>query len=111
VAKTPEQSAAEDVQAIRDRILDAFRDAQALAAPGTQSALAAASSLIQSTLSSVGPLLDDILATVGLKLPTGSTTPTASQPSGSTTVTNVLAPVKSLLGGLDGVLKSLFGAR
>jgi hypothetical protein len=111
VAKTPEQIAAEDVARIRDRILEAFRDAQALARPGTQSALAAANDLIQSTLGSVRPLLDGILATVGLKLPSGSTTPAASQPSGSTTVTNILAPVKSLLGGLDGVLQSLFGAR
>jgi hypothetical protein len=55
--------------------------------------------------------VNDILATVGLKLPTYSTTPSASQPSGSTTVTNVLAPVESLLGGLDGVLQKLFGAR
>ena len=108
VATTPEQLAAEDLQRVRDRVLDAFRDAQTLAAPGTQSALAAANSLIQSTLGSVGPLLDDILATVGLKLPTTSTTPPAS---GSTTITNVLAPVQSLLGGLDGLLQKLFGTR
>jgi hypothetical protein len=109
--KTPEQLAAEDLQRVRDRVLAAFNDAQALAAPGTQSALAAASALIQSTLGSIGPLVNDILATVGLKLPTNSTTPTSSPPSGSTTVTNVLAPVKSLLGGLDGVLQKLFGTR
>jgi RNA polymerase sigma factor (sigma-70 family) len=111
VAQTPEQLAAEELQRVRDRILAAFHDAQALAAPGTQSALAAANSLIQTTLGSVGPLLDEILATVGLKLPSGATTPPPSQTPGSTTVTNVMAPVTSLLGGVDGVLKSLFGTR
>ena len=110
-AKTPEQVAAEDLQRVRDRIATAFNDAQALAAPGTQSALADANALIQSTLGSIGPQLDDILASVGLKLPANSTTPPPSQPSGSTTVSNVLAPVQSLLGGLDGVLQKLFGAR
>ena len=108
---TPEQLAADELQRVRDRILDAFNDAQRLAAPGTQSALAAASGLIESTLGSVGPLLDDILATVGLKLPSNTTTPPASPPSGTTTVTNVLAPVQSLLSGVDGVLQSLFGRR
>ncbi len=110
-AKTPEQVAAEDLQRVRDRVLAAFSDAQALAAPGTQSALADANALIQSTLGSISPQLDDILATVGLKLPANSTTSLSSQPSGSTTVTNVLAPVESLLGGLDGALQTLFGAR
>jgi len=110
-AKTPERVAAEDLQRVRDRVLAAFNDAQALAAPGTQSALADANALIQSRLGSIGPQLDDILATVGLKLPANSTTSPSSQPSGSTTVTNVLAPVESLLGGLDGALLTLFGAR
>jgi len=110
-AKTPEQVAAEDLQRVRDRVLAAFNDAQALATPGTQSALADANALIQSRLGSIGPQLDDILATVGLKLPASATTAAASQPSGSTTVSNVLAPVQSLLGGLDGALLKLFGAR
>ena len=110
VAKTPEQLAAEDLQRVRDRILAAFTDAQALAAPGTQSALAAANSVIQSTLGSIGPMLDTILATVGLRLPPNLATPPASPPAGSATVTNVLAPVQSLLGGVDGLIKKLFGA-
>jgi hypothetical protein len=110
VATTPEQLAAEDLQRVRERIVAAFNDAQRLAAPGTQSALGAANELIQSTLGSIGPLLDDILATVGLKLPSG-TTATPSSPSGSTTVTNVLAPVQSLLGGVDDLLQKLFGRR
>ena len=105
VAKTPEQLAAEDLQRVRDRILNAFRDAQAIAAPGTQSALAAADSLIQSTLGSIGPLVNDILATVGLKLPSSTT---SSQPP-ATSVSNVLSPVKSLLDGVDGILQNLFG--
>ncbi len=109
VAKTPEQLAAEDLQRVRNRILAAFQDAQTLAAPGTQSALTAANALIQSTLGSVGPLLDDILASVGLSLPSHLATP-PSQPSASPTVTSVLAPVRSLLGGVDGLLKRLFGA-
>ena len=106
VAKTPEQIAAEDLQRVRDRIVDAFLDAQTIAAPGTQSALAAANSLIQSTLGSIGPLLDDILGTVGLTLPSSTTT----QPP-ATSVTNVLAPVQSLLEGVDGILQNLFGRR
>ncbi len=110
VARTPEQLAAEELQRVRDRILAAFNDAQRIAAPGTQSALAAANALIESTLGSIGPLLHDILGTVGLKLPSGTPT-TPSQPSGTPTVTNVLAPVQSLLSGVDGVLKSLFGRR
>jgi RNA polymerase sigma factor (sigma-70 family) len=105
VAKTPDQLAAEDLERVRERILAAFRDAQAIAAPGTQAALNAADSLIESTLGSIGPLLDDILATVGLKLPSSTTT---TQPS-ATSVSNVLAPVKSLLDGVDGILQNLFG--
>ena len=107
VAKTPEQLAAEDLQRVRDRILDAFRDAQAIAAPGTHSALAAADSLIQSTLGSIGPLVNDILGTVGLKLPSGAT----SSPPPATSVSNVLSPVQSLLDGVDGILQNLFGRR
>jgi RNA polymerase sigma factor (sigma-70 family) len=110
-AKTPEQLAADRLQRIRDRILAAFDDARTMAAPGTQSALAAASSFIQTTLGDISPLVDDILASVGLKLPAYATTSAPSQPPGSTTVTNVLAPVQSLLGGLDGVLQKLFGTR
>ena len=106
VAGTPEQIAAEDLQRVRRRILDAYRDAHAIAAPGTESSIAAANSLIQSTLGSIDPRLDDILATVGLSLPS----PTATQPP-VTSVTNVLAPVQSLLDGVDGVLQNLFGRR
>ena len=83
-----------------------------MARPGTQGALAAANALIQTTLGSLGPLVDDVLATLGLKLPSGTTTapPPSSVPS-NTTVTNVLAPVQSLLHGVDGLLKGLFGGR
>ena len=78
--------------------------------PGTQGALAAANALIQTTLGSLGPLVNEVLATLGLKLPSGTTTtpPPSSVPS-NTTVTNVLAPVQSLLHGVDGLLKGLFG--
>jgi hypothetical protein len=81
-----------------------------MARPGTQGALAAANALIQTTLGSLGPLVDEVLASLGLKLPSGtSTTPPPSSVPSNTTVTNVLAPVQSLLNGVDGLLKGLFG--
>ena len=109
-ATSPRDAAAEELQRVRDQILAAFQDAQAMARPGTQTALAAANALIQTTLGSLGPLVNDVLATLGLKLPSGTTTtpPPSSVPS-NTTVTNVLAPVQSLLHGVDGLLKGLFG--
>ncbi|HEV2059896.1 MAG TPA: hypothetical protein VGR11_11105, partial [Solirubrobacteraceae bacterium] len=105
-AERPEQVAAEELQRVRERILDAFGDAQATAAPGTQSALSAANALIQRRLGSLAPLLDDILATVGLTLPSRTTT----EPP-VTSVTNVLAPAQSLLDGVDEVLQSMFSGR
>jgi hypothetical protein len=111
-ATSPKDAAAEELQRVRDQILAAFKDAQAMARPGTQGALAAANALIQTTLGSLGPLVNEVLATLGLKLPTGTTTtpPPSSVPS-NTTVTHVLAPVQSLLDGVDGLLKGLFGTR
>ncbi|MBW3608254.1 MAG: sigma-70 family RNA polymerase sigma factor [Actinobacteria bacterium] len=105
-AERPEQVAAEELQRVRERILDAFGDAQATAAPGTQSALTAANALIQSRLGALAPLLDDVLATAGLTLPSRTTT----QPP-VTSVTNVLAPAQSLLDGVDEVLQSMSGGR
>ncbi len=109
-ATSPRDAAADELQRVRDQILAAFKDAQAMARPGTESALAAANALIQTTLGSLGPLVNEVLATLGLKLPSGTTTtpPPSSVPS-NTTVTNVLAPVQSLLSGVDGLLKGLFG--
>ena len=111
-AASPKDAAAGELQRVRDQILAAFKDAQALARPGTQGALAAANALIQTTLGSLGPLVDEVLASLGLKLPTGtSTTPPPSSVPSNTTVTSILAPVQSLLHGVDGLLKGLFGTR
>ncbi len=110
-AAAPQDAAADRLQRVRDKILDAFRDAQAIAAPGTQSALAAANSMIQSTLGSLGPLVDKVLASLGLERPSSTTAQAPASPAPNQTVTNVLAPVKSLLDGVDGVLKGLLGPR
>ncbi len=111
-ATTPQRAAAGELQRVRDQILAALKDAQAIARPGTQGALTAANALIHTTLGSLGPMVDEVLASLGLKLPSRATTtpPPSSVPS-NPTVTNVLAPVQSLLSGVDGVLKRLSGTR
>ena len=109
---TPTRAAAGELQRVRDKILAVFEDAQAIARPGTQDALVAANALIHTTLGSLGPLVDEVLASLGLELAPGATTtpPPSSVPS-HPTVTNVLAPVQSLLRGVDGVLERLSATR
>ncbi|MDP2712414.1 MAG: RNA polymerase sigma factor [Solirubrobacteraceae bacterium] len=109
---TPTPAAISEIGRIRDRILAAFNDAQTIAATGTQAGLATANALVQSTLASVGPLLDEVLATFGLTLPSNlAPPPPPSSSSSGQTATNVMAPVQSLLSGVDGLLQSLFGRR
>ena len=110
-AISPKKAAIADLERVREQITDVLKEAQTLAATGTQGALAAANSLIQTTLGSVSPLLGDILGTVGLTLPAELATATPSPAPASPTVTNVLAPAQSVLDGVDGVLQTLFGRR
>ncbi len=109
-AKTPQQIAAENLRRIRDKIQAAFADAQTVAGAGTQGAVATANAIIQNTLGQVLPSIQRILAAVGLSLPS-SATPSAPAPSANSSISNVLAPVQSLLSGVDSLLQNLFGRR
>jgi RNA polymerase sigma factor (sigma-70 family) len=109
-AKTPQQIAAEKVQRVRDQVLAAFTNAQAVATSGAQGAVQTAGAMIQHTLDAARPLLERILATVGLRLPSSAAT-TPPTTTGSPTAATVLAPVQSLLGGLSGLLQTLFGSK
>jgi len=109
VAKTPRQVAAENLQRVRDQMLAAFQNAQTVAASGAQGALQTANSMVQSTLGSMRPVIERILASVGLRLPASSATPPA--PASSPAITSVLAPVQSLLGGIEALLAQMFGSR
>jgi RNA polymerase sigma factor (sigma-70 family) len=112
-AQTPQQIAAEKVQRIRDQVLAAFTNAQAVATSGAQGAVQTASAMMQHTLDAARPLLERILATVGLRLPSSSaaTTPPTTTTTGTPTAATVLAPMQSLLGGLSGLLQTLFGSK
>jgi RNA polymerase sigma factor (sigma-70 family) len=112
-AKTPQQVAAESLQRIRDKLLAAFTSAQTVAGSGAPGALAAGNSIVQGTLGQVFPSIQRILASVGMHLPPAAATAAAPQPQApaAPTVTAVLAPARSLLGGVNTLLQKLVGGR
>jgi RNA polymerase sigma factor (sigma-70 family) len=113
VPQTPTDKAIAKLGRLQDQVKQAFDDAQAIAADGTQSALALAKGLLDRTLGPLTSSIDRVLASLGLGgLPTADTaapagTPTASQPTPS----NVLAPVRSVLDGVQSLLQRLLGHR
>ena len=113
-AASPKDAAAGELQRVRDQILAAFKDAQALARPGTQGALAAANALIQTTLGSLGPLVrrgPRVARPQAADRHVDRRRRPSSVPSNTTVTSTPGPPVQSLLHGVDGLLKGLFGTR
>jgi hypothetical protein len=95
----------------RQQVLDAVAQAQTIAQSGTSGAITLATSTLQSTLAGLGTTIDKVLASFGLKLPETVATPAA--PTTTTAApslpTTVLAPVQSILNGVDSLLSQLLG--
>jgi hypothetical protein len=69
VVKTTADKAIEKLGRLRDEVQQAFADADAVAADGTQGALALATGLLDRTLGPLRGAIDGVLATLGLRLP------------------------------------------
>ncbi|MEA2190365.1 MAG: hypothetical protein QOI73_486, partial [Solirubrobacteraceae bacterium] len=106
VARTPEQIAAAKLKPLRNAVQQAFADATAIAARGTQGALALATSMLTNTLGPLRIAINKVLAPLGMSLPAG-TTP-VSQPAPQTTI---LAPVQNVLSSVQNLLANLLGRR
>ncbi|HTN23996.1 MAG TPA: RNA polymerase sigma factor [Solirubrobacteraceae bacterium] len=114
IKKAPVQAVKSKLTDFRQQVLDAVANAQTIAQSGTSGALALATSTLQSTLAGLGTTIDKVLAQFGLKLPETVATPTApttTTPSAPSLPTTVLAPVQSLLNGVDSLLSQLLGRR
>ncbi|MEY2512899.1 MAG: hypothetical protein QOJ89_257, partial [bacterium] len=94
---------------LRDAVQQAFADANAIAADGTQAALALATGLLDHTLGPLRGVIDGVLATLGLRLP-GSAADRAPI-AAPTTPANVLAPARQVLDGVQALLQRLLGRR
>ncbi len=108
VVKTPTQTAIDKLAPLRDAVQKAFADAQALAAGGTQGALAMATGLLDRTLGPLTLQINRIIAPFGMKLPAWNASSTASS---QTSTAKVLAPVQQVLGGVQNLLQKLLGWR
>ena len=99
---------------LRQQVLDAVQHAQAIAQGGASGAVALATSTLQSTLAGAAARRStSVLASFGLKLPENVATPVAptTAPSAPSLPTTVLAPVQSILNGVDSLLSQLLGRR
>ena len=103
--QTPEQKAARKLNPLLDAVRQAFADAQAIAAGGTQASLALATSMLDRTLGPLRISINKVLAPIGMSLPSYS--PTAA----ATTTGGILAPVQQVLGSVTSLLAQLLGKR
>ncbi len=113
IKHAPVQQAKAKLTDLRQQVLDAVQHAQAIAQGGASGAVALATSTLQSTLAGLGTTIDKVLASFGLKLPENVATPVAptTAPSAPSLPTTVLAPVQSILNGVDSLLSQLLGRR
>jgi RNA polymerase sigma factor (sigma-70 family) len=103
--QTPEQKAARKLNPLLDAVRQAFADAQAIAAGGTQASLALATSMLDRTLGPLRISINKVLSPIGMSLPSYS--PTAP----ATTTGGILAPVQQVLGSVTNLLQQLLGKR
>jgi RNA polymerase sigma factor (sigma-70 family) len=108
-AAKPAETPLERLERLRKEVQRAYADAQAVAADGSADALALATGLLDQTLSPLRRSIQRVLATLGLSLP--ATAPVAGPAASSTTVQTVLAPVRQVLDGVQGLLARLLGQR
>ena len=111
--KTPSQTVEQKLTGLRQQVLDAVADAQAIAAGGTAGAIDLATKSLEDTLGALRPTIDRVLASIGLKLPESASTPVAPVTTPATSSpapalpSIVLAPVQQILGGVDSLLGKL----
>lgn len=88
---TPEQLAKSKLAILTDQVRRVIANAKALAASGTQNAMAMASSMLQRTLPALLASIDRVLAPFGL------TAATASATASTTAFADLLGPLRGLL--------------
>jgi RNA polymerase sigma factor (sigma-70 family) len=97
--KDPSKAAIDQLENIRQQVVDALEQAQSIAAGGSAAATQSANEMLQGTLGTLRPAIERILARVGLKLPRAAATPapapTTTTPS--TSLPTVMAPVEQML--------------
>jgi RNA polymerase sigma factor (sigma-70 family) len=108
-AAKPAETPLQRLERLRKEVQRAYADAQAVAADGSPDALALATGLLDQTLTPLRRSIQRVLATLGLSLP--ATAPAAAPAASSTTVQAVLAPVRQVLDGVQGLLARLLGRR
>ena len=101
------ETAIQRLERLRQQVLQAFTDAQAIAAGGSRDALALAAGMLDRTLGPLVTTINRVLASVGLSLPSSPATAPATSP----TTSSVLAPVQQILGGVGDLLQRLLGMR
>jgi RNA polymerase sigma factor (sigma-70 family) len=109
VVKTTADKAIDKLGRLRDEVQQAFADANAIAADGTQPALALATGLLDRTLGPLRGAIDGVLATLGLRLPESAAAP--APVAAQATPANVLAPAREVLDGVQTLLQRLLGRR
>jgi RNA polymerase sigma factor (sigma-70 family) len=107
-APTAPESAVAKLGRLGERVQQVLADATAIAADGTQEALALASGLLDRTLGPLRTSIDRLLASLGLSLPAPAAAPAPAAP---TSTASVLAPVQHMLGGVQSLLEQLLGQR
>jgi RNA polymerase sigma factor (sigma-70 family) len=120
-ARTPaeiKQPAAQEqtvtkVTDLREQILGAVQQAQAIAASGSAGAIDLANKTLQSTLGSLRPTIERVLAQFGLSLPASFATPSSSATTTTAAAPSlpaaILQPAQQVLSGIDALLGKLFG--
>lgn len=107
--KTPAEQAVSKLDRLGDQVKQVLADAKAVAADGTQEALALASGLLQRTLGPLVTQINRVLSSVGLG---PMAAPAAPAPAAQTTTApSILAPVQGVLDGVKSLLQRLLGQR
>jgi hypothetical protein len=112
--KAPEPVVKQKLTDLREQVLAAVQQAQAIAAGGSSGAIDLATKTLQSTLGALNPSIDRLLASVGLSFSDFVAKPsTAANTTATTTAPSLpqaaLQPVQQILSGVDALLAKLFG--
>jgi RNA polymerase sigma factor (sigma-70 family) len=112
-AKPQVQHVKDKLTDLREQVLAAVQQAQAIAAGGAPGAIDLATKTLDSSLATLRPMIERVLGSVGLSLPTLTTAPAGSTTPPPTTTapslpTTVLQPVQQVLNGVDSLLGKLF---
>jgi hypothetical protein len=110
--KPKAQTVKDKLTDLREQVLAAIQQAQAIAGGGAPGAIDLATKTLDSSLATLRPMIERVLASVGLSLPALTTSPTGTTTTPTTTApslpTTVLQPVQQVLDGVDSLLGKLF---